>query len=357
MSFASLPTIPLAFALALAFATYLAPIIIRAALRYGIVDKPKPPLKLQQEPVPYLGGMVIFVAFLLALALTFPFDQRVLAILLSASLVVSVGLIDDLGTLTPKDKLIGQLVAAIIFVKADVRVELEALPTPVDHIVSVVWMVTCMNAFNILDVSDGLATTAAAVGAAGALAVALLNGEPMVAAMAASLLGACLGFLRVNRQPARMYLGDTGSMLLGAVLGALAMVGRYSETNVVSSWFVPLALLAIPLFDLSLVIVARLLAGKPIYYGSPDHFAVRLRHHGWQARSIARIAGVLGAVVIAIGIGSTFLETRPAALVLGASTATLVVLLLVVLVRLPPRVGPAAAAAIEDARPTPQAPP
>ena len=87
-------------------ALYLAPIIIRAALRYGIVDKPKPPLKSHKDPVPYLGGMVIFIAFLVSLAITFPFDERVLAILLSSSLIVSVGLIDDLGTLTPKDKLI-----------------------------------------------------------------------------------------------------------------------------------------------------------------------------------------------------------------------------------------------------------
>lgn len=334
--------------LAAGLALYLAPILIRAALRYGIVDKPKPPLKVHREPVPYLGGMVIFVAFLLALAVTFPFDQRVLAILLSASLVVSVGLIDDLGTLTPKDKLIGQIVAAIVLVKADVRVELEVLPDPLDHVLSVLWMVTCMNAFNILDVSDGLATTAAAVGAAGALVVAVLNGEPMVAAMAASLTGACVGFLRVNRQPARMYLGDTGSMLLGAVLGALAMVGRYSETNVVSSWFVPLALVSIPLFDLTLVIVARLLAGKPVYYGSPDHFAVRLKHHGWQARTVARTAGGIGLVVIAVGIGSTFLGTPAAAAVLGASSVALLALLVVVLVRFPPRVAAPAPLPVGD---------
>jgi UDP-GlcNAc:undecaprenyl-phosphate/decaprenyl-phosphate GlcNAc-1-phosphate transferase len=325
------------FVVAVGLSIYLAPIVIRAALRYGIVDKPKPPLKTQREPVPYLGGMVIFLAFLLALALTFPFDQRVLAILLASSVVVTVGLIDDLGTLTPKDKLIGQLVAAVVLVKAGVHIELEALPSPVDELVSVFWMVTCMNAFNILDVSDGLATTAAVVGSAGALAVALLNGEPMVAAMAGSLMGASLGFLRVNRQPARMYLGDTGSMLLGCVLGALAMVGRYSDKNVVSSWFVPLAIVAVPLFDLTLVVIARAIARKPIYYGSPDHFAVRLKHHGWQARGVAWTAGALGALVLAVGIGSTFLVTPNALMLLGATTAALVALLVFVLVRFPPK--------------------
>lgn len=342
--------IPLfAGALAIALALYLAPIIIRAALRYGIVDKPKPPLKLQREPVPYLGGMVVFIAFLIALAVTFPFDQRVLAILLSSSLVVSVGLIDDLGTLTPKDKLIGQIVAAVVLVKAGVRIDIAALPWPVDEGASVLWLVTCMNAFNILDVSDGLATTAGIVGSAGACVVAILNGEPMVAAMAASLCGACIGFLRVNRQPARMYLGDTGSMFLGAVLGALAMVGRYSEKNAVSWWFVPLALLAIPLFDLVLVIIARLRARKPVYYGSPDHFAVRLKHHGWSPRAVARTAGAIGVVVIASGVGSTFLDDTLALVCIGTVTAALIVLLLVVLVRFPPRAPAAPPSAPVDA--------
>ncbi len=333
---ASFTTVALAFVLALGLALYIAPILIRAALRYGIVDKPKPPLKVHGDPVPYLGGMVVFAAFLASLAITFPFDKSVLAILLSSSLVVSVGLIDDLGTLVPKDKFIGQLVAAVVLVKAGVAVNLAALPSPVDEVVSVLWLVTCMNAFNILDVSDGLATTAALVGALGASAIALLNGAPMVAAMAASLAGACVGFLRVNRQPARMYLGDTGSMFLGAVLGALAMVGRYSDRNVVSSWFVPLALLAIPLFDLVLVVVARLRARRPIYHGSPDHFAVRLRRAGWSARRIARTAGCVGALVIAAGIGSTFLDDTHAAAVLGTATLLLLALLVVVLVRYPP---------------------
>ena len=328
--------------LAAALALYLAPIVIRAALRYGIVDKPKPPLKVHSDPVPYLGGMVVFLAFLIALALTFPFDQRVLAILLASSLVVSVGLIDDLGTLTPKDKLLGQMVAALVLVKAGVQINLVALPSPADEIFSVLWLVTCMNAFNILDVSDGLATTAGAIGALGALVVSLLNGEPLVAAMAACLLGACVGFLRVNGQPARMYLGDTGSMFLGTVLGALAIVGRYSERNVVSSWFVPLAILAVPLFDLVLVIIARMMARRPVYFGSPDHFAVRLRHHGWQARGIARAAALVGLAFVGAGVASTLLDNRGALIVLGAVIVMGLALLVILLVGFKPLIARAA---------------
>ena len=220
---------------------------------------------------------------------------------------------------------------------ATVKIHVANLPLMGDEALSVLWLITCMNAFNILDVSDGLATTAGLVGAAGMFAVATLNGEPTIATLAAALFGACFGFLRFNRPPARMYLGDTGSMFLGAVLGALAMTARYSATNTVSAWFVPLVILAAPLFDLGLVIIARLRAGRPIYYGSPDHFAVRLRHNGWSARRVAVASGVGGVIVSVAGICSTLLPNRGALLVLGSVLFIEVSLLVIILSRYPPR--------------------
>jgi UDP-GlcNAc:undecaprenyl-phosphate/decaprenyl-phosphate GlcNAc-1-phosphate transferase len=328
-------TVAIAFVVALALSIYLAPILIRAALRYGIVDKPKPPLKVHKDPVPYLGGLVVFLAFLLALALVFPFDQRVLAILLSSSLVVSVGLVDDLGTLTPKDKFIGQIIASLVLVKAGVAIQIDVVPSPVDEILSVLWLLTCMNAFNILDVSDGLATTAGFTGAVGAVAIALINGETLIAAMAAALAGACLGFLRVNRQPARMYLGDTGAMFLGAILGSLAMTGRYSDQNAVSAWLAPLAIVSAPLFDLGLVILARLKARRRIWYGSPDHYAIRLKAKGWSARNVARATMAFGAALMLAAISSTFLVDKHALIVAAGCVLFVIVMLVVVFARFP----------------------
>lgn len=333
----------LSAAIAAGIALYLAPVLIRAALRYGIVDRPSGELKTHEEPVPYLGGMVVFVGFLLALAVLFPFDKTVLAVLLSSSLVVSVGLIDDLGTLTPRDKLVGQLIAAFVLVKAGVHVDLAILPDSVDVGVSVLWLVTCMNAFNILDVSDGLATSAGVTGALGALVVAQLNGEPTVATLAGALLGACIGFLRVNKQPARMYLGDTGSMFLGLVLGSFALIGRYSEVNTVSAFFVPLALVAAPLFDLLLVIVARLKGGRVVWHGSPDHFAVRMKAAGWSARGVAWLTLLLGTAVAGVGIATTRLPDTPALAIAGATLVAGVMLLALVLVRYPAPERPALA--------------
>lgn len=338
--------IPLCTALAaMLMARYLAPILISAALRYGIVDRPVGPLKEHGAPVPYLGGLVVFLAFLFAIALTLPFESRVLAILLMASLLVAVGLVDDLGTLTPRDKIIGQLVAAFMLVKAGVKIELVITPFPLDEALSILWLLTCMNAMNIIDVSDGLATTAGAVGASGAFAIAWVNDEFMIATLAASLLGALLGFLAINRQPARMYLGDTGSLLIGGLLGALALIGRYSESNDVAPFFAPLTLLALPLFDLVLVIVARARAKVPIYQGSRDHFAIRLRDHGVSARATARAAALIGTTLVALGIASLFVSEMWAWVLSVSALTAGIAALGWFLLRLPPRpILPASAA-------------
>ena len=326
---------PAAAVIALLVALYLGPRLIQAARRYDIVDRPSTALKTQLEPVPYLGGLVVFLSFLLAVALTFPFDNRVLAILLMSSLVVAVGLVDDLGTLIPRDKLIGQIIAGLVLVKAGVKIEIEVLPFPADEILSVLWLVTCMNAYNIVDVSDGLATRAGLVGSGGFLLVAAAQGDTRMAILAAAMFGSLLGFLRFNQAPARMYLGDTGAMLLGAVLGALALQGKYSAHNDVSAFFVPLTLLAIPLFDLTLVVLSRWRSGKTIYHGSRDHFAVRLRDHGVATQKIAHRAMWLGIVVALAGVGSIYLENQAALLVAGGTTLCGLIVMAWVWIRFP----------------------
>lgn len=328
---------PAAAVIATLVALYLAPGLIQAARRYDIVDRPTTSLKTQLEPVPYLGGLVVFLSFLLAVALTFPFDNRVLAILLMSSLVVAVGLVDDLGTLIPRDKLIGQIIAALVLVKAGVKIEIEVLPFPADETLSVLWLVTCMNAYNILDVSDGLATRAGLVGSAGFLLVAIAQGDTRMAILAAAMFGALLGFLRFNQAPARMYLGDTGAMLLGAVLGALALQGQYSAHNDVSAFFVPLTLLALPLFDLTLVVLARWRGGKTIYHGSRDHFAVRFRDHGMGAQKIARRSTWVGALCASAGLGSMYLENQWALVVAAGTTLSGLILLAWIWKRFPAR--------------------
>ncbi|MFH1809331.1 MAG: MraY family glycosyltransferase [Pseudomonadota bacterium] len=307
--------------LALAFSLYLTPFIRRAAERYDIVDRPDGHLKHQREPVPYLGGLVVFLALIAAVAVVHPLESKVLAIFLAASLVVCFGLVDDLGTLVPRDKLLGQLIAALVLVRAGVQIQIDAVPEPLDTLISVFWLVTVTNAFNIIDVHDGLCAGIGAVATAFFGVFALLQGEVLVAVLCAALFGSLLGFLWFNFPPARIYLGDTGSMLIGLVLGALAMVSDYSAINPLAALFSPLAVLYVPLFDLGFVVLARLRHRIPFYHGSPDHFAVRLRRAGVPARRITLGAIFAGVVMGTLAVLAAQVTATTALLILGLVVA------------------------------------
>jgi len=323
-------------ALALFLALYLTPVILRAAERYQIVDRPDGKLKTQQSAVPYLGGLAVFLSFLAAVAIMHPLESKILAILLAASIVVCFGLVDDLGTLVPKDKLIGQLIAAFVAVRAGVHMQFDFLPDLVDQAISVFWLVAIINAFNIIDVHDGLCAGVAAVATACFGVFAVMQNATLVAVMCAALFGALLGFLRYNFPPARIYLGDTGSMLIGLVLGALAMIDDYSSVNPLAAFFSPLAVLAVPLFDLGFVVLARIANRQPFYYGSPDHFAVRLRRHGVSAGRVTIGACLAGAMFGVLALVAALVGANIAAIVVGA-TVLLLVAAVAVLWRFDPR--------------------
>ena len=287
-----------------------------AALRFGVVDTPDGKLKNHREPVAYLGGLAVFGAFLLSIGMTFEFDQELLALLLASTIVATVGLIDDFGALTPMPKAIGQVVAVFVLVKSGIMIQVAFLPWWLRLLMTVVWLVGISNAFNLADIMDGLASGLGVVAATFLLVVALLNGRWIVAAFTVALVGALLGFLRSNFSPAIIYLGDCGSLFIGLTLGALAMVMDYTMYNPLG-WLAPLYILAVPIIDTLYVIVLRLKAGRKIYYGSPDHFPLRVRQRldGWTAGTVvvsyavAVIFGALGLVVLVLDPMSTLILT------------------------------------------------
>jgi UDP-GlcNAc:undecaprenyl-phosphate GlcNAc-1-phosphate transferase len=290
-------TCGLAFLLSL----YGVPIARQAALKYGIVDAPDGQLKQQREPVPYFGGLAIYLAFLMSLAFTFEFRHDVLGIVLSGTIVVMLGLIDDFGVLTPWTKLSGQLLAVFVLIKSGIRIEIAAFPDWLDLALTVLWMVGLINAFNLLDIMDGLSAGVGAVSAGGLLVVALLQGDQTIAFMLAALIGSLLGFLKYNWHPARIYMGDTGAMFIGLLLGAMAMIGKYPSDHPLSL-LTPIFILGIPIFDTLFVMYIRYRRGLPIFWGSPDHIAIRLRHWGMSVPQIVIASYVATAVVGVIGL-------------------------------------------------------
>jgi UDP-GlcNAc:undecaprenyl-phosphate GlcNAc-1-phosphate transferase len=291
----------LTFTLAYLLSIYGVPIARRAALTHGIVDSPDGRLKQQREPVPYLGGLAVYVAFLVSLAFTFEFRQDVLGIVLAGTLVMLLGLIDDFGVLSPSRKLAGQLLAVFVLIKSGIHINIVAWPYWLNVAVTVLWMVGIINAFNLLDIMDGLSAGVGLVSACFLLAVALLNGDSTIAFMLTALIGSMLGFLRYNFHPARIYLGDAGSLFLGLMLGALAMIGQYTHHHDVSL-LAPMLILGVPIFDTLFVMYIRFLRGLPIFRGSPDHMPLRLRRWGLNVPQVAVLSYAASTVLGGLGI-------------------------------------------------------
>jgi len=291
----------------------------QAALRFGIVDRPDGRLKNQAEPVPYLGGLAVYIAFLVTLAFTFTFDREVLGLLLGGTLLLLLGLVDDFGVLSPKVKLMGQFLAAFVMVKAGIKVQIVFLPDLVNIILSAFWIVAVTNAFNIIDIMDGLAAGVASVCCLVLSYVAIVNGRPVIAMMTLSLAGAMIGFLRYNFSPAKIYLGDTGSLFIGCMIASICLIGSYTAHNRIGI-LIPVVVLGVPLFDMLFVSYIRWRRGMSILLGSPDHFALRLRKWRLTTRQTVLCSYGLSALLGVAGILMLYASDLQALMILAGIT-------------------------------------
>jgi UDP-GlcNAc:undecaprenyl-phosphate GlcNAc-1-phosphate transferase len=293
--------------LSLGLGLYLTPIVRNAAVHFGILDMPDGELKRQPKPVPYLGGIAVYLAFLISLCIVFELRVQLLGLLLGSTMMAMLGLFDDLHVIAPRLKLAGQLLAAWVLIRSGISIQIASLPDWLPVPLTIAWLVGITNAVNILDVSDGLASGVSAIAALGLFVVAVLNGDLLIATTTLALVGSLTGFLRYNQPPARIYLGDTGSLFVGFMLAALAMIGAYARRNELAV-LAPIAILIVPVLDTTLVTLARLARGESPFRGSPDHLAIRLKQRGWSARRVAWFAYGLG---IAGSAGSITMVLAP----------------------------------------------
>lgn len=301
-----------AFATSLLLSLYLTPIFREAAERMGIVDRPDGGLKRQKEPVPYLGGLAVFVAVILPVAIFLDLSDRLVGLLFASSIIVLLGLVDDIGVLSPKIKLLGQVIAIFLMMKSGVRIRLEVVPPIACIALTFLWMLVMTNGFNLIDVMDGLSSSVATVCAIAMGIVMILQGNFMGVVVCVCLVGALAGFLRFNVAPARIYLGDTGSMFIGFLLGGLAVSGDYTRANAWGFLAAP-AIFAVPLFEIVFVSWLRTLRGESILVGSRDHFALRMRKLKLStggivilATAVAVVSSVLGLVGMSISAPMAF---------------------------------------------------
>ena len=295
-------TTPLLVLLSAFLIAILATPVARAlALRTGTLDAPAH-RKIHSTPVPLLGGVAIYAACVGALLLFGDrfYIRELIAILSAATLVSACGLVDDRWTLHAYPKLIGQATAAAILVYAGVQIQLFDTPWH-NWALTMLWVVGITNALNLLDNMDGLSSGVATVCGVFFLLLAAQSGQILVSALAAGLIGACLGFLRYNFNPASIFMGDTGSLFIGMILAVLGIKLRFPSNITAITWMIPLAVLALPLFDTTLVFVSRLRRGlNPLTTPGKDHVSHRL-----VAGGMTRREAVLTCYLLA-GLGGVF---------------------------------------------------
>ncbi len=310
-----------AFATSLLLALYLTPIFRDSARRFGIIDRPDGKLKVQEEAVSYLGGLAVFSAMLFPVSVFLRFSDELTGLLLASTIVVLLGLIDDIGRLSPRIKLLVQVIAVFLMIKSGIRIRVGFLPPLACVVLTFLWMILMTNGFNLIDVMDGLAGAVAFVSAAALSAVFFLQGNAMGVILCLSLCGALAGFLHYNRPPAQIYLGDTGSLLLGFLLGGLAIGGEYTLHNRYG-WLTAIAIFGVPLFEIAFLSYLRIRRRVPVMAGSRDHFSLRLRK--WRLTTGQTVVASCAFAALSAVAGILAMHMRPAAslYLYGAVVAT-----------------------------------
>ncbi len=285
---------PLLASLSFLISLLLTSVIRSAALKTGFVDKPEGELKEHKAPVPYAGA-AIFLTFAVLLVgvrifTSYPTGtlRQLRGILIGGGLVFLMGMLDDLCDLDYRFKFLVQGIAAGILIHYGIYIRIFPLPF-LNTVFTVLWVLLIVNSLNIIDILDGLAPGVAAIASLGFFAVTLPGELIYVNVASLVLFGVLSGFWFLNKPPAKAFMGDAGSLSAGFVLAALSMGAEYSGVNILGL-FAPIFILLVPVYDTFLVIYFRYRAGRPVFKGSRDHFAVRLTSAGFSKWSINLIS-------------------------------------------------------------------
>lgn len=325
-----MPDFILAFFIALAVSYLLIPRIIALAVRTGEMDMPDE-RKVHTAPIPRLGGIAIYVAFMAAVLLTVDMTREIAGLLLGGTVIAIVGIIDDLKDLPAKVKLFGQIIAAAVLVLFDVRIDfisdpfgdliyLEYLAVPA----TLFWIVGITNTVNLIDGLDGLAGGVSTIASITILLVALQQDYLLVVVLTAALSGSVLGFLRYNFNPAKIFMGDTGSMFLGYMLAGISVIGAVKSAATVAL-IVPIFALGLPILDTTFAIIRRYLGGKPIFKPDRGHLHHRLLDLGFSQRQAVLLMYVISGVLGVSAIALTEVSNTIAMLIISAVTLVVLV--------------------------------
>lgn len=305
----------IAFLLAAAIVFVITPTVGSIARLVGAMDEPNS-RKIHEDPVPRLGGLAIFFGFIIPALLFLELSDQMKGVLVGASIITLVGAIDDLRNTTVLVKLSGQLLAAAALVAYGVRIDYFTLPmvgeVHPDLLISVpltlFWVVALVNIVNFIDGMDGLAAGVCTIAAGTFAIIALHLGRADAGILAAILAGTTLGFLRHNFFPASIFMGDSGSMLLGFVLAAVTVNGVVKSVAAVTL-VLPLLILGVPIFDLSFAILRRIKNGRSIFKPDRGHLHHRLFNIGFSQRRAVLVLYAWTTMMSSVALSMQFAPT------------------------------------------------
>ena len=284
------------------------PVVIAVANKIKALDIPKDERRVHKKPIPLIGGLAIFYGFVISVLCFAVIDKPTMGILIGALLMVTVGVIDDMKDLPAKVKLVFQILAALIVIASGLGIGHIANPFSkwfgplyinlgwLSIPVTVIWIVGVTNAVNLIDGLDGLAVGIASIASVTFLALTLFSQNLNIAIMTAALAGACFGFLPYNFNPAKIFMGDTGSTFLGFVLACISVQGLL-KVHALISFAAPVLILGLPIFDTLFAIIRRVLTGRSPMSPDRGHLHHRLIDMGFSQRQTVAILYTLSSIL------------------------------------------------------------
>lgn len=312
------------------------PLVKKLAIRVNAIDIPKDARRVHTKPVPVMGGLAIYIAFVLGVILyNGILTPSQTGIIIGATIIVIGGIIDDIKDLRPRYKLLIQVIAAICLLMSGVKISMLTNPFRdlypyismgwINIPVTIIWVVGVTNAFNLIDGLDGLAAGIAFISCVTLMIVSILSGRLEPAFLTAVLSGAILGFLPYNFNPASIFMGDTGSQLLGFLLAAISIEGAIkSATAFVIA--VPILAFALPIYDTLFAMIRRKVNGRPIMQADKGHLHHRLLAMGLSQKQAVVIMYFISAILGGIAIIAMLISTQKAYFLL-ASVGVITVLI------------------------------
>ncbi len=293
------------------------PLVKHLAIKWKAVDIPKDGRRMHKSPIPRLGGLAIIFGFIVSMLCFGVMTREVMSIMAGALIIAVMGIVDDIKALDAKPKFLIQIIAAtIVVIGGDMKIQVFTnpflwsdatyllLPDWISVILSIVWIVFITNSVNFIDGLDGLAAGVSAIMSVSMVFIATRLGEYYVAVIGVALMGACFGFLPYNFNPAKIFMGDTGSTFLGFILASLSIIGVFKSFAIIS-FAVPLLILGLPMFDAIFAMVRRVSKGQSPMQADRGHLHHRLIDMGFSQKQsvfiLYIISGILGlsAIILA----------------------------------------------------------